>query len=248
VSYRGLLSAAELAVRVNRAKAADRWRSMAADLRVAWNKALETPLADNDRTYICGLFPTWVVDDRGIYAQQLAARRTLSHDGLDQIKGTPLWTYFNLAEAQQWLNLGEPKAAWNDLRWFLNNQASPGLYTWWEGVGEENSFHRWENVLGWARPPHVTPHYWAAAEMLNLQLSMLAYLDESGTDPVLVVGGGLPSAWLASPMHARNLSTRLGRVDWEWRKGRMTVWLHGQSCQVKLGPTFLPGTSLKVKR
>ena len=55
--------------------------------------------------------------------------------------------------------------------------------------GEENSFGRWTRVRGWVTPPHVTPHYWTAAEMALLQMDMLGYLDERDGEPVLVIGG-----------------------------------------------------------
>ncbi len=55
----------------------------------------------NERNRIIGLHPTWIVTDREHYRQQLCAARSASHDDADRIKGIPLWTYFNVAEAQQ---------------------------------------------------------------------------------------------------------------------------------------------------
>ena len=247
VSYRGLRSAAELAERLEKTAQANGWRDRASDLKQAWGKAFDSSEADNERTYICGLYPTWVVSDKVTFQKKLADRREMSHDDGDRVKDKPLWTYFNVAEAHQWLALGQPDKAWNDLRWFWDNQASPGLFTWWEGSGEENTFHRWEQARGWVAPSHVTPHYWTAAEMLLLQLDMLAYLDESGSEPTLVIGAGVPKEWLDMTMNIKGLSTRLGKVDWEWRKGKMTVWLRGEKCAVKLGPAFKPDTKVKVK-
>lgn len=247
VSYRGLLSAAELGERLKKGDEANNWRARAADLSQAWAKAFNSSEADNERTYVAGLHPTWVVPDTAAFQKKLEERRTRTHDAQNRLKEKPLWTYFTLAEAHQWLVLGRPDKAWNDVRWFWDNQGSPGLYTWWEGEGEENTFHRWEQVRGWVTPPHVTPHYWTAAEMLLLQLDMLAYLDESGAEPTLVIGAGVPEAWLAKPMNVEGLTTRLGGVDWQWKGGKMTVWLHGAKCAVKLGPAFKSNTSLKVK-
>ena len=238
VSYRGFVSAAELAARLDKDADAQIWRDRAVELRQAWAKAFDSSEADNERTYICGLYPTWVVSNRDAFQTRLAARRTQSHDGEDRLKDKPLWTYFNVAEAHQWLALGQPDKAWDDLRWFWDNQASPGLFTWWEGKGEENTFHRWEQARGWVAPAHVTPHYWTAAEMLLLQLDMLAYVDESGGTPTLVIGAGIPKEWLDLAMSVKRLSTRFGKVDWEWRKGRMTVRLRGDQCAIKLGPAF----------
>ena len=247
VSYAGLRHAANLASHLQKEADAQAWRSQAADLRLAWAKAFGSPEARNERTYIAGLYPTWVVSDREAYQVKLAERRTASHDAEDAITGRPLWTYFNLAEAHQWLALGAPAKAWNDLRWFWRNQASPGLYTWWESNGEENTFHRWEQARGWVTPPHVTPHYWTAAEMLLLQLDMLAYVDDSGSSPVLVVGAGVPSAWLEKPVSAEDLPTSVGRVDWAWEKGQVSVKVKGARCDVRLGVAFPASTKLKVK-
>jgi len=247
VSCRGLLDAASVAERLKKEDESAAWRGRAAELKQAWAKAFDSIEANNERTYICGLYPTWVVSDKAAFEKKLAERRAKSHNDQDRVKDKPLWSYFNVAEAHQWLVLGQPEKAWNDLRWFWENQASPGLYTWWEGNGEENTFHRWEQVRGWVTPPHVTPHYWTAAEMLLLQLDALAYLDESGDKPELVVGAGIPKDWLEKPMLVKGIRTRLGEVDWEWNKGRMTVWLRGQKCDVRLGPTFKADTALKVK-
>jgi hypothetical protein len=246
-SYRGLLSAAELAGRLDKDADAQIWRDRATDLKQAWAKAFDSTEADNERTYVCGLYPTWVVSDKGAYQEKLAERRAKSHDAEDRLQDRPLWSYFNVAEAHQWLALGQPDKTWNDLRWFWDNQASPGLFTWWEGKGEENTFHRWEQARGWVAPANVTPHYWTAAEMLLLQLDMLVCLDESGGEPALIIGAGIPKEWLEMTMSVKGLSTKLGKVDWQWRKGQMTVRLRGQKCAVKLGPAFKADTKLTVK-
>jgi hypothetical protein len=247
VSYRGLVNAADLAQRLQRQTAADSWRARAESLREAWSQALPSPHAANDRTYISGLHPTWIVQDRDTYQSQLAGRRARSHDREQNLVSPPLWTYFHLAEAHQWLALGQPAHTWNDLRWFWNHQASPGLYTWWEGDGEENSFERWPSVRGWVTPPHVTPHYWAAAEMLLLQLAMLTTLDESGPQPRLLIGPGVPEEWLEDSLRVDGLMTRLGRVDWQWAKGRLSVRARGFKPVVQPGPAFPADLDLRVR-
>jgi hypothetical protein len=247
VSYRGLLSAAQVAARLGRDADAQPLRERAAALRRAWTAAFDSTESDNERTYICGLHPAWIVSNVEGFRRHLQARRRKSHDAEDRFKETPLWTYFSVAEAHQWLVLGQPERTWNDLHWFWDKQASPGLFTWWEGKGEENTYHRWDQARGWVAPRHVTPHYWTAAEMLLLQLDMLAYLDESGDEPTLVVGAGIPKEWLELGVSVKGLSTRLGKVDWDWRKGHMTVRLQGDKCAVKLGPAFPADTPVRVR-
>jgi hypothetical protein len=247
VSYLGLVNAADLAQRLQRQPTADAWRTRATALREAWNVALLSAEAANDRTYISGLHPTWIVTDRETYQNQLGDRRARSHDSGHTLQSHPLWTYFHLAEAHQWLALGMPQHAWNDLRWFWNHQASPGLYTWWEGDGEENNFHRWPTVRGWVTPPHVTPHYWTAAEMLLLQLAMLTTLDESGPQPRLIIGSGIPVLWLEHPLRVDGLMTRLGRVDWQWSNGRLTVRPRGFKPVVEVGRAFPVDLDLRIR-
>ena len=74
---------------------------------------------------------------------------------------------------------------------------------------------------------------------------MLACLDESANEPTLIIGAGIPKEWLEVKMSVKGLSTRLGKVDWEWRQGRMTVRMRGQKCAVKLGPAFPPDAKVK---
>jgi hypothetical protein len=158
----------------------------------------------------------------------------------------PLWTYFEIAEAHAWLLAGRPDRAWATLHWFWDHQASPGLYTWWEGDKEVDQFGRWEEVRGWVNAPHVTPHYWAAAEMLLLQLDMLVYVDQGENEPVVIVGAGIPPAWLARPMIVQGARTSVATVDWTWSGREMTVTVRGCRCQVRLGPAFAPDTPLRV--
>jgi hypothetical protein len=247
VTYRGLLGAAAMATRQRRLDEAAAWSQQAAALREAWNRALQGPEAANERTAICGLHPTWIVSDRDLYRRRLEEHRRNSHDSADRLKERPLWTYFNLAAAHQWLLLGDATKVWNDLEWFWSNQASPGLWTWWEGRGEENTFHRWEQARGWTRPPHVTPHYWTAAEMALLQLDMLACLDESSETPRLLIGPGIPKSWLDQTLRVEGLSTRLGRLDWEWRRGRLTVTFRGPKVDIVPGPAFPADAELRIR-
>jgi hypothetical protein len=248
VSYRGLLDAASLADRVNQPADAERWRKAAAKLKQAWKDGFKPPESDNERTYMSSLWPTWIAtDSQDPLLQGLQKRWTQLRDAQGGFRDTPLWTYFDIAEAHQWLFLNNQERVWKTLRWFWNNQASPGLYTWWEGNGEENTFRRWEKVRGWVKPPHVTPNYWAAAEMLLLQLDMLAYTDQSAKEPTVVIGAGIPPEWLNKPMNAKGLAMANGKLDWNWNGKQMDVKIRGEKVNVRLGMAFPPNTPLKVE-
>ena len=130
------------------------------------------------------------------------------------------------------------------LGWFWDQQASPGLYTWWEGRSEENASAGWQLHRGWVAPPHVTPHYWAAAEMLMLQIDMLAHIDLARGEPTLVIGGGVPAAWLSEEIEVRGLATRYNDIDWTWRDGTVRVSVRGASLPIRLGDSFPKDTQL----
>ena len=242
-NYGGLQSAARLADRYGDSGSSAAWLTLAAQLRQAWQNELKPPHSENERTYVNGLWPTWIAGaNNSAYESGLEGLWATALNDQGSFKTPPIWTYYSVAEAHQWLYLMQPDRVWQVLRWFWQNQSAPGLFTWGEGKDEENTFHLWERVRGWTKPPNVTPHYWTAAEVLLLQLDMLAYLDESGPSPALVIGGGIPAAWLNRPMSVRGLSTRLGQVDWNWQNRRMTVVMRGNRCPVRLGPAFPANT------
>jgi hypothetical protein len=194
MSYRALLDAAALAARVNQPAAAKRWRSEAERLQAAWGKAFERTFADKLETYTRSLWPSGIAaGNQKEVTQGLERRWSEAHDANGALR-QPVVPHLNLAETHQWLLLGESDRVWNTLKWFWQHQASPGLYTWWTDNPKPGdaprSFSQWQWFRGWVNPPHVTPHYWTTAEMLLLQLDMLAYVNQAASEPTLVIGAG----------------------------------------------------------
>jgi hypothetical protein len=249
VSYHGLLNAAALADRVEQPTDAERWRAKAAEVKRAWQKAFKPPESNNDRTYCSGLWPTWVAaPDSDAFLQRLQERWTERRDTQGGFRTMPSWTYCDIAEAHQWLLLDRADCVWKTLRWFWDHQASPGLYTWWEGDGEENTFRRWEGVRGWVHPPHVTPHYWTAAEMLLLQLDMLAYANRAISETAVVIGAGIPAEWLNQPMHVQGVTLPEGQLDWRWNGKYIHIKMRGnKKINVQLGSAFPVDTPLHIE-
>jgi len=245
VSYRGLVQAAKLADWLGKPDEAKKYRRVASEIRTAWLKGFETSEAENERTYMSGIWPTWIV--KPDFQPYIDAMKNRNFGRSATLSERPLWTYFTVAEAHQWLFIGRTEPIWRTLEYFWDNQCSPGLYTYWEGSGEENTFGVWPSYRGWVRPPYVTPHYWTASEMLLLHLDMLAYVDESGDEPVLVVGAGVPPEWIDQPMWVKGLHTNIGRVDWRYEDGDMTVDFHARKkYAVRPGPSFGADTNLIV--
>jgi hypothetical protein len=205
------------------------------------------PDSGDPRTYISGLWPTWVGASAGTsYLQALEGRWGTLRDNTGAFKEPPQWPYFDIAEAHQWLFFDRQDKVWATLNWFWDHQASPGLFTWCEGTRRYAS-GGWAGVRGWVGSPCVTPHYWAAAEMLLLQLDMLTYVDQATVNPALVIGAGIPSAWLHSPMSVRGLPSRVGEVDWTWNGREMNISIRGCHCPVRLGSAFPPNTPVHVQ-
>ena len=249
ISHRGLIQAARLATTLGKTAEASDWKAKADKLRTAWVAAFGSKKYDNERNFMIAVWPSWIVNkDFKPFVDAIEARRASEWEN-GQLKKRPLWTYFNVSQAHQWLFLGRPERTWETLNYFFGHQCAPGLYTYWEGNGEENSFKQWEHYRGWLKPRYVTPHYWTASEMLHVQLDMLAYVDESGAEPVLVVGGGVPREWAGQSMKVKGFHTKIGRVDWQYTgDNKMVVdfYTKGQYT-VRPGPGFDKNIEVTVK-
>ena len=168
-----------------------------------------------------------------------------SRNGFEPFSKSPT---IKLGEAHQWLLLGRGDRAWSTLAAYWDYQEAPGLYSWSVESTRENTYNPWKRVRGWLNgQDRVTPSYNVAAEMLLLQLDMLAYSDETADEPTIVIGAGVQHSWLQRPMQAEEISTPAGRVDWVWNGRQMNVKVHGSHARVRLGSAFAPGTPLNVE-
>jgi hypothetical protein len=247
VSYNGLRSAARLARRTGHEAEAKRWDREADKLGGSWREAFENQPGEvaDPRTATIGMWPTPIADPTRYEAMLDKRWRSLRVAETGGFKQRPEWTYFDVAETLQWLRLGRPDRVWPTLDWFWNHQSSPGLYTLWEGSGEENTFGTWKNVRGWVKPREVTPHYWSSAELLMLQMGMLADVSPDASGPRLVIGAGVPPDWLAHPFKVGPIGTSEGPVRWAWNGRAVTVWSRLRS-PVVLGPAFPKGTKVLI--
>lgn len=246
VSALGLLEAAKLADRSGAAAEAGRFRAQAEGLAGRYRARFaslppEDPALMNDRTAISGLWPSAVAEPAAL--RQLLERRAPQ---AAPVEGElALWTYFALAEAHQWLWLREPERAERVAAWFDQRDPSRGLATYWEGEGEENDFGGWMEARGWARPSHVTPHYWAVAEGLLLSLDSLAMADPGDTR--LVIGAGVPPDWLQRPLVAENIGSASGPVSWRWDGRRQLTVFASTRAPIELGPGFPPDAQVEIR-
>ena len=147
VNYRGLLSAADLAERINRPEEALRYRAVATGMKDAWVRAAAAQTANSGQPDPVRRMPTWLADAQtsGFFKSQL--------NGPNKARRRPQYlmsnNYFDLAEAHRQLFAGRVDLVWAPLERFWSRQESPGLYTWGENSGEESAYDRWEKVRRW---------------------------------------------------------------------------------------------------
>lgn len=246
-AHLGLLEAAALAERLGRAEQHERWSAMAVDLLHAYRRLMASLPLDsaelrNERTTINAVYPTEAAEPervRALLARQWRGERR--DDG--SFRAAPAWTYFSIAQAHQWLRLGEPQRAWTTLDWFAVHDRVPGLWIFWEGSGEENRFGLWNDVRGNVAPRGITPHYWTSAEAQLLAIEMLAFAERR--QGRIVIGAGVPREWITGPLAVERIGTALGQVSW-WYDGNGRVRVSvPDGVQVVLGPGFPPGTALE---
>jgi len=248
INYLGLRRATRFAHRADDAERARTWQERADDLQAAWVRALQSTERENERTAISGLWPSFIAaPEKAAYRKLLLQRDRLRLESPGKLKWPNEWSYFDVAEMHQWLELGDTERVWKGLTGYFARQSSPGLYTWGEGTGEENTYGLWTNLRGWARPREVTPHYWTAAEMLLLQLEMLAYSSDSAAQR-WVLGGGVLTEWLREPLLVRHVGTARGTASWDWdpRSKTVNAMIVGEKAPVGLGPAFPADTRLHV--
>jgi hypothetical protein len=266
ISYRALLDAADLADRLRQPDAAKIWRSQAEKLKAVWQK--DNPIStqtDNQQpkskfklpefaAFTDGLWPSGIAEgDRAALTQAFQKRWASLKDKSGAFSPASPSIQTNIAEAHQWLLLDQPEWVWQTLKWAWQNQASSGLYTWSSDRSElsdkalPKSFSQWQRMRGRINSNHLTPHYWTSAEILLLQLDMLTYINRSTNPPTLVIGSGIPKAWLNKPFSVKGQLIEGNLVDWAWDGKQMNLQVKGETLGFKLASVFPNGTQLKVE-
>lgn len=134
----------------------------------------------------------------------------------------PLWTYFEAGQAHNYMLFGQRDRTWITIDHFLNTHTAPGLYTYSEGNSDENSSLLWQRTRGWDHISYVTPHGWTAAELFLLLRDCLAREDGEK----LIIGSGVPTAWLTTDFEVSDLPTHFGRLSFKYGAADKTLEVH----------------------
>jgi hypothetical protein len=180
------------------------------------------------------LWPTWI----GAEAGDIVTKNTIWSSPKNGNFSKNLQSLFTLAH--QRLLQGEQAGAWEMLLVCWSRQVVPGAYifpdTWIKKTWLEDN---WDNLRCGVNGAAVAPSARVAAEVLSLQLDMLAYLDESGPEPIIVVGAGVPAEWLKQPMSVAGLSLKGATVDWSWDGHELSVIVQGRHFAVRTASSFV---------
>jgi len=147
------------------------------------------------------LVPRAVLDatwDR--YWTEVAARR--------QRSDWPDYTPYELRSVSALLRLGRPERARAMLDFFHADQRPAGWNQWAEVVGRVEREPRFIGDM---------PHAWISSDYIRSALDLLAY--ERDSDQALVLGAGVPAAWLDSgPVGLAGLGTAHGRLSYHMKR------------------------------
>lgn len=124
--------------------------------------------------------------------------------------GTRNWndyTPYELRSVGAYARLGQPERAQALLDFYFRDQRPAGWNQWAEVVGRD------------ARQPRFVgdmPHAWISSDYIRSVLDLFAMTRES--DQALVIGAGIPPAWLAHGVALRGLSTPYGKLGFRLKQ------------------------------
>lgn len=118
------------------------------------------------------------------------------------------YTPYELRTVGAMARLGWRDRAAQALAWFFRGLSPAGFRTWPEVVDRDP---RHERFIG------DMPHTWVGTDGVRAGLDLVAYV--SGEDSALVLGAGIPAAWLKQPVMVRELPTPFGPLSYSMAKG-----------------------------
>ena len=202
-ALRGFRDAAWLAARLGEEAAARRWQAVAASFAADLRASVEAVQARNGIDYVPGCADLGDFDatsttialspvQAGEALPAAALARTFERflaffrDRRDGRADWEVYTPYELRNVGACVRLGWREEAHELLDYYFADQRPAGWRHWAEVVSREE---RQPRFLG------DMPHTWVGSDFLRSALDMLLYYDEGRE--ALVVGAGVPSAWLA---------------------------------------------------
>ncbi|NIP80685.1 MAG: coagulation factor 5/8 type domain-containing protein, partial [Gemmatimonadetes bacterium] len=152
----------------------------------------------------------------GRYLREFRARRD---GGLDWDAYTP----YELRTVGTFVRLGRPDVAHELLAFFMGHRRPDGWNQWAEVVWRDARLPRFIGDM---------PHTWVGSDFIRSVMDMVVY--EREADDALLVGAGIPPAWLEGRgLRVEGLSTHWGRLDLSARR-------EGRTTRIALSGTAAP--------
>jgi hypothetical protein len=203
-----------------------RFTQAAQKLQTTLNRKVPELFGENDRNPNSAFWPTgWASRDDKHIQQGFENFWNTVRCPNGEYTREPLWTYFEAGQAHNYLLLGQRERTWTTIEHFLTSHTAPGLYTYSEGNSDENSSLQWQRTRGWDYIKYVTPHGWTAAELFLLLRDCLAR--EEGDK--LVIGSGIPAAWLNADFEIKDLPTHFGKVSFRYKSADNTLEVQSEA-------------------
>lgn len=210
-SLLGLSAMAEIAGLLGYIDEAELYHQEARELHSALREYARTHFGDNERDFVCAIWPT-----RAFAAQEVSQpyeiwwqKTRLKENG--EYKPEPLWKYFELGQAHNYLLLGERAKTLQTVNYYLDHHDVQNLYGWLEDSSDiaEN----WSQIEGWYKLPSRQPHGWVSSEFFLLLRDLWLYEDGE----TLVLGQGMSAEWLqqGSNLQILNMPSAFGPVDFK---------------------------------
>ena len=210
-AYQGLSALAEMAEVTGHPEDSTRYRQEAHALQQSLYAYAQNAFGENERDFVCALWPTHAFSSSD---EWLVARyETWWHNTRLQNRGEytvePLWKYFELGQAHNYLFLGERGKTLQTVEQYLTHQDVHNLYGWLED--NHDVAESWSLIEGWYKLPSRQPHGWVASEFWLLLRDMLFY----EKNDQLVLGAGVPAAWMqySTPLVLSNAPSTFGPLD-----------------------------------
>jgi len=160
-------------------------------------------------------------------------RRTYERYFAEIAKPRDDWTPYEMRIIGAMVRLGDRAHALELIERFMADRRPAAWNEWAEVVGRE---YRKPRFIG------DMPHAWVASDFVRSILEAIAYDREDGA---LVVGAGVPAAWL--PLHVGPLPTYGGTIDVRMERDG-AIELNGTARNILLVSPFDAGTRMRIDK
>ncbi|ANE45402.1 hypothetical protein SY83_02645 [Paenibacillus swuensis] len=226
-AHLGLKAISELAEALGLKDDGARYKEEAIQIQEALREYGRSAFGDNERDVTCAIWPTQAFSPDDVFVQEKFESWWQKNrlQGKAAYNPEPLWKYFELGQAHNYLLLGDAEKALQTVHYYLEHHYVNNLFGWLEDNHDVAEF--WSTIEGWYKLPSRHPHGWVSSELFLLLRDLILY----EKDRTLIVGEGVPPEWmeLTSPIEVLKMPTSFGPVDVQIHcvdEGKVELFIH----------------------